>query len=161
MIVVADTSVLLNLCRVGQIEILSRLFREVVIPPEVAAEFARLAAQAPRFLGLTLPPWVRQQVASHVPPLVRAAAGLDPGETAALALAVEIHADAILVDERRGHQVAVQLGLRAIGVMGILLQAKSAGLLAAVGPVLDKLEQDAGFWVSPALRVRVLQLANE
>jgi hypothetical protein len=73
-IVVADTSVLLNLCHVGQIEILSRLFRDVVIPPEVAAEFARLSAQVPRFLGLTLPPWIRQQVAGHVPPVVRSAA---------------------------------------------------------------------------------------
>jgi predicted nucleic acid-binding protein len=42
-IVVADTSVLLNLCRIGQVELLARLFHEVVIPLEVAAEFERLA----------------------------------------------------------------------------------------------------------------------
>jgi predicted nucleic acid-binding protein len=42
-IVVADTSVLLNLCRIGQVELLARLFHEVVIPPEVAVEFGRLA----------------------------------------------------------------------------------------------------------------------
>ena len=46
MIVVADTSVLLNLCRIGQVELLARLFHEVVIPLEVAAEFDRLARQA-------------------------------------------------------------------------------------------------------------------
>lgn len=43
MIVVADTSVLLNLCRVGQGSLFQNLFREVVIPPEVAADFGRLA----------------------------------------------------------------------------------------------------------------------
>lgn len=74
---------------------------------------------------------------------------------------MEIRADAILVDERRGHEVAVQLGLRTIGVVGILLQAKSAGLLPDVASVLDRLERDAGFWVAPTLRVRVLQLAGE
>jgi len=66
-IVVADTSVLLNLCRVGQIEILSRLFRDVVIPPRSPPS---LRASPLRFLAsvvLTLPPWVRQQVAGHVP----------------------------------------------------------------------------------------------
>ena len=161
MIVVADTSVLLNLCRVGQIELLRRLFRDVMIPPEVAAEFARLSSQAPRFSGLLLPAWLRQQAASFIPASVRGAAGLDPGESAALALAVEIHADAILVDERRGHAVAIQLGLRTIGVLGILLQAKSSGLLDQVGPLLDQLEREAGFWITPALRARVLGLAGE
>jgi predicted nucleic acid-binding protein len=44
-IVVADTSVLINLCRVGQGGLFQRLFQEVFIPPEVAAEFDRLAGQ--------------------------------------------------------------------------------------------------------------------
>lgn len=63
MIVVADTSVLLNLCRIGQVELLARLFHEVVIPLEVAAEFDRLARQATRFQGLGLPGEVRVELA--------------------------------------------------------------------------------------------------
>ena len=55
MIVVADTSVLLNLCRIGQVELLARPFHEVVIPLEVAAEFERLAREAARFQGMALP----------------------------------------------------------------------------------------------------------
>ena len=161
MIVVADTSVLLNLGRVGQMELLLRLFREVVTPPEVAAEFHRLAAHAPRFTGLNLPAWVRQQSATVVPALIRAAAGLDSGESAALALAVEIRADAILVDERRGHAVAMQLGLRPLGVLAILLQAKASGALDRLEPVLNRLQTEAGFWLAPSLRARVLQLAGE
>jgi len=53
-IVVADTSVLINLCRVGQGGLFQQLFQEVIIPPEAAAEFARLAARASRFSGLKL-----------------------------------------------------------------------------------------------------------
>lgn len=161
MIVVADTSILLNLGRVGQIELLRLLFGDVVIPPEVAAEFLRLASISPRFEGLSLPPWLRQQSATTVPAIVRAAAGLDSGETAALALAVEIHADAVLLDERRGHEMAVRLGLRTVGVLGILLQAKESGSIPKLSPILDLLERDAGFWIAPALRARVLELAHE
>ena len=161
MIVVADTSVLLNLCCVKQIELLRLLFRDVVIPVEVAAEFSRLSTQVPRFTGLSLPSWLRQQTVSGIPPVVRSAAGLDPGETAALALPLEIEADAVLVDERRGHEVARELGFRTIGVLVILLQARVAGLIPQIAPVLDQLQADAGFWVVVALRERVLQLGGE
>jgi predicted nucleic acid-binding protein len=138
-IVVADTSVLVNLCCVGQGRLLKRLFNDVVIPPEVAAEFAQLTTNVPRFIGLTLPDGIREQVPTMLLPAVVTALGLDAGEAAALSLAVEIHADAILVDERRGHDVAVELGLMTIGVLGILLRAKATGNLAAVNPVIESL----------------------
>lgn len=81
MIVVADTSVILNLCCVRQSDLLSHLFRDVLVPPEVAGEFQRLAADVSRFKGLQLPAWMRQQPCSSVPEALRAE-GLDPGETA-------------------------------------------------------------------------------
>jgi uncharacterized protein len=160
-IVVADTSILINLCRVGQGSLLKALFRDVVIPPEVAAEFTRLAATAPRFLGLALPEGIRQEAPSALLPQVCAADGLDAGEAAALSLAVEIHADAILLDERRGHEVAVELGLRTIGILGILLQAKHARILPVLKPIMNSLQRDAGFWISESLREQVLRLAGE
>ncbi len=161
MIVVADTSVALNLCCVGQGGLLQRLFQEVVVPPAVASEFARLASSIPRFAGLTLPKAIRQQAPLTVPALLRSPAGLDPGETAALALAVEIHADVVLLDERRGREVARQLGLRTVGILGLLLQAKAAGFLPTIRPVLDDLQREAGFWVAESLRQQVLRLAGE
>ena len=161
MIVVADTSVLVNLCRAGQGELFKSLFHEVLIPPEVAAEFFHLIATIPRFAGLKLPDGIREQAPNALSPVVRAAAGLDAGEAAALSLAVEIHADAVLLDERRGYEVARQLGLHAIGVLGILLRAKSAGFLTEIKPVMEALQRDANFWISESLREQVLRLAGE
>lgn len=152
---------LLNLCCVQQGGLLDQLFQEVVIPPEVAVEFSRLVTHTPRFANLTLPAGIKQQSSNALPPVVRSAVGLDSGEAAALALAVEIHADLVLIDERRGYEVAVQLGLRTMGILGILLRAKSTGLIPAVKPVLDALQRDAGFWLSEPLRKQVLQAAGE
>jgi predicted nucleic acid-binding protein len=160
-IVVAHTPVLLNLCRIGQVKLLTSLFREVVIPPEVASDFSRLVSETPRFEGLTLPRWLRQQKVSVFPNLVRSARGLDPAAPEALALAAEIRAGAILVEKRRIHEVALQLGLRAIGVLGILSQAKAKGLLPHIAPVLDELESKAGFKITTVLRARVLRAAGE
>ena len=160
MIVVADTSVLVNLCRIGQADLLARLFKDVFIPTEVAAEFERLTAQVPRFSGLILPVWIHQQKPAAISAELRATK-LDPGETAALALALEIHADALLVDERRGHEIAVRMGIKTIGVLGILLQAKRSGLITELRTLLDQLDEEAGFWIAPGIRQRVLRLAGE
>jgi uncharacterized protein len=160
-IVVADTSVLINLCRVGQGGLLTSLFLDVIIPSAVAAEFVSLTLSAPRFAGLHLPVGIREQSPVKMLPAVQAATGLDAGEAAALSLAVEIRADAILIDERRGHEIALQLGLRTIGLLGILLRAKAVGILPQIAPVLAVLERDAGFWISGKLRGEVLKLAGE
>jgi uncharacterized protein len=160
-IVVADTSVLINLCRVGQGGLLTSLFFDVVIPPAVAAEFVALTISAPRFSGLDLPAGIREQSPVTLLPAVLGAKGIDAGEAAALSLAVEIRADAILIDERLGHEIALRLGLNTIGLSGILLRAKAVGILPQIAPVIEALERDAGFWISEKLRAKVLELAGE
>ncbi|MCU0786295.1 MAG: DUF3368 domain-containing protein [Verrucomicrobia bacterium] len=161
MIVVADTSVVLNLTRVGHDDLLRAIYDEVWIPTEVAREFARQASGNPRFRGLQLAAWLRVGEPGAIPESVRANKLLDAGERAALALALELHADAILIDEENGREVAVKLGLNRVGVFGILLRAKSAGLVPAIRPVFDALQRDAGFWISKPLRDEVLRLAGE
>lgn len=86
---------------------------------------------------------------------------LDAGEAEALALALEIHADAVLMDERSGRTLAVELGLIPIGVFGILVRAKQSGHLATVAPVMEDLLVKARFRASPELVREVLRLAGE
>jgi len=86
---------------------------------------------------------------------------LDTGEAEAIALAVEMQADQVLIDERRGRLVASRLNLRYTGILGILVEAQNKGLIAEVKPLLDALINEAGFWVSEPLYNSVLQLVNE
>lgn len=87
--------------------------------------------------------------------------GLDPGEANAIALAIELGADDLLVDEGLGRREALELGLSVIGVLGILLTAKQRGLTIGVQPVMDALIDVAGFRVSDRLYRRVIDLSNE
>jgi predicted nucleic acid-binding protein len=161
MIVVADTSVILNLCCVEQAHLLPGLFHEVWIPDEVRIEFERLAVHQPRFQGLRLPDWALIRPAAPVSAALAAMANLHAGETAALALALDGHADAVLMDESAGRHAAKLLGLPVIGVLGVLLQARRSGLLPAIKPVLQRLEIEAGFWLSPVLVAEALRKSGE
>ena len=161
MIVVTDTSVVLNLCRVGLERLLPDLFGDVLSPPAVASEFQRLAAMDQRFIGLLWPPFIRLVAPVGTAVALRGNHKLHPGEIEALSLAAEQNVDLVLMDERAGRTAAARLGLDSVGILGILIQAKKNCLLQEIGPVLDDLESKAGFWISPSLKVRVLGLAQE
>jgi predicted nucleic acid-binding protein len=65
------------------------------------------------------------------------------------------------MDERLGRAEASRFGLRFIGVLGVLIEAKGKGLVQRIEPILDELQNNAGFRVSEALRARVLRAAGE
>lgn len=161
MVVVADTSVLLNLCRVQLAWLLPRLFGEVWIPPAVEREFQRHSLAHPRFQGMTLPEWLRLSDPISIPPEVSACPNMDPGETEALALALQLHAEYILVDDLAARRAAVALHQRFTGIGGILLRAKSAGLIESLATSLSRLRTESRFYISPRLHVELLRLAGE
>lgn len=86
---------------------------------------------------------------------------VDAGEAEALALALEVSAERILIDDAAGRAIALNLGLTITGVLGVLLMAKQQQLIAAVRPLMDDLIAQAGFWVSEELYQRVLYQADE
>ena len=161
MVVVADTSVVLNLCCVQHEHLLPQLYKRVLIPNEVADEFVRLTKVQKRFYGLVLPDWIEILSAPSPLPVEVAAAELDAGEAAAIALFLKEKSDALLIDEKIGRKVAIRLGVRTVGILGILANAKNDKLISSIKVLLDRLEREANFWISADLRRHVLQLAGE
>lgn len=105
--------------------------------------------------------WVQIITPAHAPESLGVPVDLDPGETEAITLALELKADLILMDERKGTLAARQLGLTSIGVIGILVDAKHRRLIPAVLPLIDELSSGLRFFVSPSLREKIAALTSE
>ena len=161
MIVVTDTSVVLNLAWLREDRLLAALFGGVLAPPIVCEEFERLARVDSRFRGLTFPAFIEVIAPTGIPANVAAIKDLDPGEVGALALAVERRIRDVLIDEKAGRIAALHLGLRPSGLLGVLLRAKKQGFVAAVLPLLDRVRHEAEFRVDDELRARIAVLAGE
>lgn len=153
MIVVADTSAISNLLTIGHEWILRDLFGIVIVPPAVASELRVWHPDLPAFISIQSPenPGVTPEF-SQV---------LDRGETEAISLALEIHANLLLIDERKGRAEARRLGLKITGLLGVLLEAKTVGLVDRLAPVLDDLIDSADFRISAAVKSEFLMLAGE
>lgn len=161
MIVVADTSVFLNLVRINQADLLRLLYGNVLAPPEVKSEFDRAARQYARFAELEFPKWVTVQSCSIIPQGGVAGFDLDPGESAAITLAQEVKADLVLIDEELGRKAARRLGLRVAGLLGVLLEAKRSGRINELAPLVRRLETEAQFWLDQSTREVLFRLADE
>ena len=126
MIVVSDTSPLNYLVLLGVEHVLPQLFGEVYIPPAVLTELSRRETpDAVRNFVSQPPDWL--QVRS--PTTVNADLDLDPGETEAISLSLELRADALLIDDRKGRNASAALGLTTVGTLTVLEAAASKGLL--------------------------------
>jgi predicted nucleic acid-binding protein len=127
----------------------------------VVVEFQRLALEDVRFRGLAFPEFIEKAAPERLLPSLVSSSRLQAGEIAALSLAVERKAEAVLMDELAGRAAAAALGLRTTGLLGILREAKERALIPAVAPLLDRLEKEAQFWISASLRRMVLKAAGE
>ncbi len=155
-VVVADSSPLIYLSRIGILDLLAAVFGDVVVPRAVWNE---LVERRPSALGVDA---LRQAtcirvVDSDLPDVIL---GLDPGETAAILLAETLHADLLLIDERVGRNVAKARGLAVRGTLGVLVQARQMGALPELRPVLDTLVAQ-GFRIAPALIREALARVGE
>lgn len=161
MIVVSDASPLISLAAIGQLEVLRRLYNRVIIPDAVYREIVGGDPGLPGASEVKALEWIAAQAVRN-DALVRALlVELDRGEAEAIALAVEIQAGLVLIDERRARAAASRLGLNVVGVLGVLVEAKQKALMPQLKPVLDALITQAGFWMSPELYERILQTVGE
>jgi predicted nucleic acid-binding protein len=153
-IVLSDTSPILNLAAIGRELLLHQLYGEIVLPPAVATEL--------KTNGMAnLPSWTRVVAVRNFGDVKTLKQVLDPGEAEAIVLAAELSAGLLFVDEKRGRRIAMSRGLVVTGLLGVLAEAKARKLVDACGPILDELITRANFWISDDLRRRYLHRLNE
>jgi len=155
MLVIADSSPIIVLIKIGHLKILPAMYGEIVIPPAVADELGSTSRpQAVKEFIASPPSWLRVVKPKHVKPIPP----LHPGETEALTLAQELHAELLLVDERNAYREAVARKINAIGTVRALEQAAEQGLLD-LKEAFDRVKQ-TDFWISQDLldgRLRLFQ----
>ncbi len=158
--IVCDTTVLLYLGRIGQIDLLPALFDPVWVPEPVRLELdmgrlLRRDTVDPKDLPWATLVLVTQVMIDTLPPN-----RLGPGEQAVIAYA-NVHKGSVAgLDDLRARQLAESLGLTVAGTLGLLLRAKRAGIVPAVRPLVDAAAAQ-GFYMSPELYRDVLELADE
>jgi len=111
---------------IGHINLLRLLYGRILVPPGVIAELKHPVAPKPvQDWAVNAPAWV--EVLSPKSSLI--VPQLDPGESQAIALAAEVHADVVLMDEQAGRQEAVRRGLKVAGTLSVLGEGEQAGLV--------------------------------
>ena len=158
-VVVSDTSPIWALAFLGLLELLHEIYVCVSVPPQVAVEL-REGRSLPRVDAADFDYFLVQSVTNEQRVLILEQY-LDPGEAEAIALAEEIGAERLLMDERDGRAVAISLGLSVIGTLGILAEAKRRGLIPEIAPLLRRLREENRFRLSESLVRDVLSEAGE
>lgn len=163
MTVISDTSAITNLAAIHNLQLLLQLYSQVMIPEAVYRELADIDPPVPGTLEVQRASWleVREIVNREVVERLQDEVRLDSGESEAIALALELNADLLLIDERRGRAKADRLGVRITGLLGILVEAKQKNLIVAVKPLIDELIAKSEFRVSSALYSQILNVVDE
>ena len=161
MIVVADTSPITALLHLNQLRLLNVLYGQVFIPSTVAAELNTLIS-----FGYDVSFLEQQNIyiickATDIKFTEDLSEHLDAGEAEAIALAKELKAELLLIDEKIGTQYAIAEGISCKGVAGILIEGKNKGLIPALKPLLDDLVINLKFRLSDKIYKLALEKANE
>lgn len=144
MIVVSDTSPLNYLILTESVHVLPAILGRVYAPSAVVVELSHpRSPEAVRTWAGSPPQWLEVQDPTQIDPSLR----LGLGETAAISLAVELNADRILIDERKGYKAAARRGVKAITTLGVLEEASHRRLIDFEKTV-ERLQQETTFYVT-------------
>jgi len=159
---VSNSSVLISLSTIGRLFLLTKRFPDGIIVPEaVWTEVVEAGSGRPGSVEVSSAKWisVRESADRSLVNLLRTE--LDQGEAEAIALAHEVKANVVLLDERDARNAASKLGIRVLGTVGILVWGKKAGLIESLRTEMDLLENKAKFRLRQQLRARALSEVGE
>lgn len=149
MVVVSNTSPLIVLSNTGELDLLRFLFGRIAIPRGVAEEF-----------GEQLPEWIEVKDVQNQVVVSLLREKLHKGESEAIALAVELNAELVIIDDKTARNTASYLGLNVIGTAGLILLGKKKGYYKEIKPVVDNLTKK-GFRLSNDVMEQILKEAGE
>ncbi|KPQ32154.1 MAG: putative nucleic acid-binding protein, contains PIN domain [Phormidesmis priestleyi Ana] len=161
MIIISDTSPISNLLLIGQLSLLKVLYGQLIIPDAVFQEIKALETFAIDVSGVQTADWIEVRAVCDQMLVEKLVTEVDRGEAEAIALAIELNAERLLIDERIGRRVAQRYDLKITGLLGVLVSAKQNKLIDELKPVLDQLIQQAKFRVHADLYQQILKDANE
>lgn len=159
--VVSNTSPLMNLAIIGQLELLRDLFGTIHVPVAVWSELVIDGKGKPGSEEIANASWIQTHVVQNQHLVTVLQKHLDQGESEAIALALELPAKLILLDEFEGRRIADQYGLTKTGILGVLLNAKKQGVIPSLKVEMDKLRRNAHFWIADPLYEKLLRAAGE
>lgn len=161
LVVVSNTSPIFYAAEIGQLDLLRVVYGQIIIPNAVYEELVIRAAGLAISRQVRQVDWIHRQEVATISLATALRQELDAGEAESIALAKEIPANLLLMDERKGRHIAKREGLTKIGICGVLLDAKSKGHLTLVKPILDNLFQNTNFRGNQELYDQVLRQAKE
>jgi len=158
MIVVSDTSAISNLLRIGEVDLLKLTFGRVIIPKAVYDEICRIDSHRTALKNLD---WIELLEISETSFRDSLLQRVDIGEAEAIALAVELSADYLLIDEAEGRELARSMDIRITGLLGVLSRAKRDHHINLIKPYIDRLVSEANFRLGRSLIDETLFQADE
>ena len=153
--VVVNSTPIIALSEIGRLGILKDLYGEIIIPNAVRNE---VTAKDPRRLDGH--DWVRDTAITNLAAKEMFTSALHDGEVEVMLLAKEVGAALVIIDDGLARRHAKYLGLTITGTIGVLLRAKSAGVITEVTPILDDLIKNE-FYISDEVYREVLSLSGE
>jgi uncharacterized protein len=159
--IVSNSTPLINFAAIGHLDILQSLFTTITIPPAVAHELFERGRRYATMSEIEKAAFIVRQEIENIMLRDALTLDLDAGEAEAITLALEQKADLLLLDEMAGRLIAESYRLTFTGSIGCLIEAKQCGIIPAVKPLLDAMQQKARFWIHPHLYARILTEQEE
>jgi predicted nucleic acid-binding protein len=146
---IVDTTPIVILAKIGHLDLLTAMAREVLLPSPVVREI-RKGPPADPALRAVEAGWGTEVAVRYIRVAVRSVGLLGPGEQAVLTLALQRPGSRVILDDGQARKAAERLGLRKAGTVGVILSARQRGLIAAVVPVFQAM-RTAGCYLDDAL----------
>ena len=147
--IIADTSCFIILSNIGELDLLQKVYGQIITTLEIATEF-----------GERLPDWVSIHAVTDKYKQQLLEMQIDKGESSAIALALETPRCTLILDDFKARKIANHLGLQFTGTIGVIVRAKLIGIVPSIKPILQKI-RETDFRLSGEIELLALKEAGE